>query len=329
MSTIIKLVKIELYKIVHSKLIYYVIAGIFIFLTIINVQLKFAENRNRATNLEFNQQMVQEYKDHLQQAERRIQELTAKKVLTPLDKSELDNMKQRLSDLQTQGEPILRTKTNLFQALNTLFISEFGVCFILPIVTLLVIGTNLSHELSNKTIKLLLAQSIRRSYIFYSKWITCVIVIVFFLGVVSLIGMLEGGLLFGWEGLTDRAVSIIGVNSAEGITALQYVGQGLLYDVYSMTLICTFAMALSTFFPSPIQVTGITMIVNFIGFALNDFLHSKYFSFLFPFSHLNYTYHFSLRVQYTIGQSLLVITVYLLMFLLIGIQKFRKMDLYL
>jgi len=102
----------------------------------------------------------------------------------------------------------------------------------------------------------------------------------------------KGGLFFGWGGLIDKVASIVGVNIAVGMTALQFVGQGLLYDVFSMALICTFAMALSTFLPSPIQVFGITMIVNFTGLTLNHFLNSKYFSLLFPFSHLNYTSYF-------------------------------------
>lgn len=329
MSIVGKLVKVELYKLFHCKLIYFVLIGIIVFLTIINIQTKIADNRDRATNAGFNQAIIQDYKDHLQNAEQRIQELTIKSNLKPLEKIELDDTKLRLTELQKQGEPITHNRTNLLQSLTTLFISDFGVYFILPTISLLVIGTILAHELSNKTIKLLLAQSIRRSHIFYSKWITCVIFIVFSLGLFGLVGLLEGGLFFSWGGLLDKATSIVGVNVAEGITALQFVGQGLLYDVFSMILICTFAMALSTFFPSPIQVFGITMIVNVTGLALNDHLHSMYFSFLFPFSHLNYTSHFSLQTQYTISQSILVMTTYLLVFILIGVQKFRKMDLYL
>jgi len=138
-STVGKLVKIELYKLFHSKLIYFVLIGIIVFLTVINIQTKIAENRDRDANAKFNQAIIQEYKDHLQDAEQRIQELTIKSSLRPLEKIELDDTKLRLIELQKQGEPIIRIRVNLLQSLTTVFISDFGVYFILPAISLLVI----------------------------------------------------------------------------------------------------------------------------------------------------------------------------------------------
>ena len=95
-------------------------------------------------------------------------------------------------------------KTDSLKGILQDFYSQFGLFLIVVIV--MIAGTIVSEEFNKGTIKLLLVKPYKRSKILLSKFLTTLIMIAFVIVVTLIMQILIGGVLFGFDSLSEPVV---------------------------------------------------------------------------------------------------------------------------
>ena len=117
----------------------------------------------------------------------------------------------------------------------------FGSIWLLPLVTALVAGDIVSNEDHNGTLKTILTRSVERWQVFAGKLLVAltytVVILVAYVGV----GLLVGGLIWGFDPLTTLSGTTVGVGRALVLT-----GAGVLAYLIPLSAIAAIALMLST-----------------------------------------------------------------------------------
>jgi ABC-2 type transport system permease protein len=118
---------------------------------------------------------------------------------------------------------------------------SFGAIWLLPLITALVAGDIVSAEDHNGTLKTILTRSVERWHVFAGKLAAALtytfVVLVAYVG----IGLVVGGLIWGFDPLTTLSGTRIGVGRALALT-----GAGVLAYFIPLVAIASIAVLLST-----------------------------------------------------------------------------------
>jgi ABC-2 type transport system permease protein len=118
---------------------------------------------------------------------------------------------------------------------------SFGAIWLLPLITALVAGDIVSNEDHNGTLKTILTRSVERWHVFTGKLLASLtytlVILVIYVG----IGLVVGGLVWGFDPLTTLSGTRIGVGHALALT-----GAGVLAYFIPMIAMASIAVLLST-----------------------------------------------------------------------------------
>jgi ABC-2 type transport system permease protein len=117
----------------------------------------------------------------------------------------------------------------------------FGSIWLLPVVTALVAGDIVSNEDQNGTLKTILTRSVERWHVFAGKLLAALTYAVVILVVYVGVGLVVGGLIWGFDPLTTLSGTTVGVGRALVLT-----GTGTLVYLIPLTAIAVIALLLST-----------------------------------------------------------------------------------
>jgi ABC-2 type transport system permease protein len=122
--------------------------------------------------------------------------------------------------------------------LVTLF---FGAIWLLPLLTALVAGDIVAAEDHNGTLKTILTRSVDRWHVFVGKLLAALSYTVTVLALYVVVGLVAGGLVYGFEPLTTLSGTTVGVGRALYLTAA-----GTLTYALPLAAIAAIALLLST-----------------------------------------------------------------------------------
>ena len=117
----------------------------------------------------------------------------------------------------------------------------FGSIWLLPVVTALVAGDIVSNEDQNGTLKTILTRSVERWHVFAGKLLAALTYAVVILVVYVGVGLVVGGLIWGFDPLTTLSGTTVGVGRALVLTGL-----GTLVYLIPLSAIAVIALLLST-----------------------------------------------------------------------------------
>ena len=117
----------------------------------------------------------------------------------------------------------------------------FGAIWLLPLITALVAGDIVAAEDHNGTLKTILTRSVERGQVFAGKLLAALAYTLTVLGLYVGVGLLAGGLVYGFEPLTTLSGTTVGVGRALVLTAA-----GTLTYALPLTAIAAIALLLST-----------------------------------------------------------------------------------
>jgi ABC-2 type transport system permease protein len=118
---------------------------------------------------------------------------------------------------------------------------SFGSIWLLPLITALVAGDIVSAEDHNGTLKTILTRSVERWHVFAGKLLAALTYTLVILVVYVGIGLVVGGLFWGFDPLTTLSGTRIGVGRALALT-----GAGVLAYFVPMIAMASIAILLST-----------------------------------------------------------------------------------
>ena len=118
---------------------------------------------------------------------------------------------------------------------------SFGAIWLLPLITALVAGDIVSAEDQNGTLKTILTRSVERWHVFAGKLLAALVYTFAVLAGYVAIGLVVGGLAFGFDPLTTLSGTQIGVGRALVLT-----GAGVLAYFIPLATIASIAMLFST-----------------------------------------------------------------------------------
>jgi ABC-2 type transport system permease protein len=204
--------------------------------------------------------------------------------------------------------------------LNLLFIH-------LPIIIALVSGDSVSGEMSSGTIRSLLTKPIPRYKIFFAKFFANQIYVVVVTLVIFIFGFVLSILIFG-NG--DLVVYTDGISILEQDDLPKRIAMSLLLAFISLSVISTLSFMLSCFMDNsvaPIVTTIVVVIVFTIVGSLDFELFKPIQDFLFTTHTKLWDYCFYFQPAYNeIGRSLMILTVYMTLFLSVGLIHFTRKD---
>ena len=149
----------------------------------------------------------------------------------------------------------------------------FGSIWLLPLVTALVAGDIVSNEDQNGTLKTILTRSVDRSHVFAGKLLAALtytlVILVTYVGV----GLVAGGLIWGFDPLTTLSGTTVGVGRALVLT-----GAGTLAYLIPLSAIAAIALLLSTVTRNSAAAVVGTLMVSIImqlfgGIAALEAIH--------------------------------------------------------
>lgn len=212
---------------------------------------------------------------------------------------------------------------------SKMIIQAPGIILIVILFTIIVAADTIAAEFSWGTIKLLLIQPVSRTKILYTKYLATLIFAISLL-VVSFITMFLLGCItegFGGIGQVDVYIGLEGTVEERSV-----IGNVLqIYSLYIIELIMyiTFAFMISAIFRSSSMAIAFSMILLLIGDMAMGFLDryewTKYT--LFENIHLSsYKFGAPLRPDMSLEFSIVVLTVYFVIFHLLTWLLFLKRD---
>ncbi len=279
-------------------------AGIF---TSLNSSDESADWRTNAQNaiqdseqtLNDSEGMPKAYKDSLERTIA-LNEYRLKENIPPLERGSLWNFMNNSTEIVT-------------------FISIFTI----------IIGAGIiASEYSWGTIKLLLIRPASRTKILASKFIATLLFALLSLVVLYISSFLIGGLLLGFESIDQPYLTYSNGEVTEASMALHFVIEYALASV-NLLMMVTFAFMLSSIFRSSSLAIGLAIFLMFSGsqltYILSQYDWVKYI--LFANTDLSVYFDGSPIVDsMTLGFSVVMLFVYLIVFLLLSWLLFTKRD---
>ena len=148
------------------------------------------------------------------------------------------------------------------------FYSQFGIFLI--VVVVMIAGTIVSEEFNKGTIKLLLVKPYTRSKILIAKAITTLIMIIFVIIVTLLMEILIGGVIFGFDSLSEPAVVYnFNTNTIQEMNIFASLGIQTLTQLPMIILLATLAFAISTIFSN----STLAITISLLGYMSSSIIN--------------------------------------------------------
>ncbi len=164
-----------------------------------------------------------------------------------LYKYQIENEIKDAKVTSDDGNNYYLSKTIDSDLATSLSLSQYGLFII--IVIIVISGTIVSEEFNKGTIKLLLVRPYKRIKILLSKFITCLIILLFMYLLVFIIQFILGGITYGFSNYSFNIITYdFNTNSIQNINAIKYmllIGAGI-SPLY--ILLMTLSFTLSTLF---------------------------------------------------------------------------------
>lgn len=209
------------------------------------------------------------------------------------------------------------------------FYSQFGIFLI--VVVVMIAGTIVSEEFNKGTIKLLLVKPYTRSKILMAKAITTLIMIMFVIIVTLLMEILIGGVIFGFDSLSEPAVAYnFNTNTIQEMNIFANLGLQTLTQLPMIILLATLAFAISTIFSNSTLAITISLLGYMSSSIINQLAIGYDLQFLKYFVTMNWDLSMYLYggLPYMEGMSMLlsilICVVYFLIMLIPTFIVFKK-----
>lgn len=148
------------------------------------------------------------------------------------------------------------------------FYSQFGIFLI--VVVVMIAGTIVSEEFNKGTIKLLLVKPYTRNKILMAKAITTLIMIIFVIIVTLLMEILIGGIIFGFDSLSEPAVAYnFNTNTIQEMNIFANLGLQTLTQLPMIILLATLAFAISTIFSN----STLAITISLLGYMSSSIIN--------------------------------------------------------
>lgn len=171
------------------------------------------------------------------------------------DKDSIGVYKKAKYVLDTKED--IENQANLYFMIKTFFGNYY---FLIILFVVMVSGSIVSDEFNKGTIKTLLVSPYKRSSILLSKFITCLILILFIILSLFVFQVVLGGALFGLDSLSIHAVEYnVTSSSLEVMNIFKYWVLNLFAELPQIILLSTLAFALSTILCSTAFSIAITL----------------------------------------------------------------------
>lgn len=194
-----KLIRIELKKILHKKSIYIIFSLILIFIVLNNILI--LQEKSKIDKNAYLNDAILEYKNN----QANLDYFSNKENLSYQEKIEYN---QNLSSLKL-NEYIIENKKNIndYTTLNYQIRTTLEDYEIFIIIIILIISSSiLAEEINKGTIKLLLIKPYKRNEIILSKYLTILIIIFSSIIFLYIMQLLIGGLFLGFDSLQEKVV---------------------------------------------------------------------------------------------------------------------------
>ena len=209
------------------------------------------------------------------------------------------------------------------------FYSQFGIFLI--VVVVMIAGTIVSEEFNKGTIKLLLVKPYTRSKILMAKAITTLIMIMFVVIVTLLMEILIGGVIFGFDSLSEPAVAYnFNTNTIQEMNIFANLGLQTLTQLPMIILLATLAFAISTIFSNSTLAITISLLGYMSSSIINQLAIGYDLQFLKYFVTMNWDLSMYLYggLPYMEGMSkllsILICVVYFLIMMIPTFIVFKK-----
>jgi ABC-2 type transport system permease protein len=196
-------------------------------------------------------------------------------------------------------------------------------------VFVIIVGSSIvAHEFNKGTIKLLLVRTASRTQILASKFITTLLFGVFLLAVLFVLSFIIGSILFGFDGSSVHLSAIDGEVTER--SRMLFIGLNYVASCVSILILTAMAFMISTIFRSETLAIALSVMLLFIGSSITGILAlftdwAKYS----VFANTNLELYFTdgpLIEGMTLGFSIVVLIVYLVLFLFLSFLFFKKRD---
>ncbi|WP_059173175.1 ABC transporter permease [Bacillus sp. FJAT-27445] len=239
-----------------------------------------------------------------------------------------------IADLQQQ-QKYLDENINPNEMSNWHFMNQtvYGVTTLVTLFAVIVSSAIVSSEFSDGTIKQLLIRPHQRWAILLSKYLSAIIYSLMLVVVLIVSGYIAGSLIFGNGGFNAEFFEY----SLEGGRKLAEIGPQfflkVLYYLPSLLILITISFMLSTLFKSQALAVGIGIFVLFLSSTLGGLivmLAEKYtWAKFLIFPHMDLTVYAlqdKILEDVTLPISLLTLSVYYVIFMLLTFTIFQKRD---
>ena len=158
------------------------------------------------------------------------------------------------------------------------FFSEYGLFIIVMVI--MIAGTIVSEEFSKGTIKLLLVKPYPRYKILMSKWITVMIMILFSIVALIVMGLIVGGIIFGYDSLSVPVLHYnFDTQSLEAISVFADLGLQTITQLPKVILLAMLAFSFSTLFTN----SAVAIAIPLLGYMSADVINNLVVNFKVDF----------------------------------------------
>ena len=198
---------------------------------------------------------------------------------------------------------------------------------VLSLLTIIVAGGIIANEYRWGTIKLLLIRPATRTKIFFAKYASVLIFALTALIVLFVFSWLFGMLFFGLGG--DGTTLQVQDGEVVEISIWTRIAQDYGLQLIKLVVWATFAFMISAALRNGALAIGTAIFLMFVGSSVTMFISDKPFAKYVLFSNLDltqFTTGYKIIEDLTLTFSIVTITVYYLIFLIIGWVLFTKRD---
>lgn len=241
--------------------------------------------------------------------------------------NDIDNYLTETLDYGDMYEGKTESNTNKF---ITAITSNTMIGGMAGIFVMIIAAGIIANEFSNGTIKFLLINPVKRTKIFWSKYITCLSLLVSSLAVFFVVYFLFCMLTCGTDGLDGVYLSYVDGVAHEESIILYALKQYTLSGVSLLTSI-TLAFTISSLMRSNAVAIAISIVIEFLGATITMFLYefghdwARYL--VFANTDLaSISKGVTLFPGQTLGFALVVIAIYMVIFLLTAYDGFKKKE---
>lgn len=148
------------------------------------------------------------------------------------------------------------------------FFAQYGIFMIAIII--MIAGTIISEEFNKGTIKLLLVKPYKRWKILLSKLLSCITAMVIIVGILFVMQLVVGGILFGFESLTTPEVHYnFNTNQVETMNIFAYVGLVAITKLPMFILTIMIAFMLGSLFTN----SALSIVIALLGFMSSSIIN--------------------------------------------------------